>query len=352
MNVLYLSEGFSSLSVFKSQVHTVSVAKAEKGIQITILALCDEHELAENIDGYPYAVIRVPRPKAPYVPLIAAFLANDIRVINAISSADIVHCRSQVMTLIAIIARKRLDSYKPPIIADIRGALIAEILERKCIFCKWLAFLAKIGEKRVFKEADAFLFVSAAMESYYRNQYSIGLRPVAVFPTIIDKKYFKKDPVARKQIREEMGFSENDFVFVYCGGTSYWQNLDEVIHTFISINDSTLKLLLILTKPINIENASDKIKQISLPYEKVGEYLCAGDAGIIIRKKSVINEVASPTKINEYAACGLGIIDSFENIKQNPEYIEQPVRLLDAAELAEEHIKLYNKLINKDRAFK
>jgi glycosyltransferase involved in cell wall biosynthesis len=50
-----------------------------------------------------------------------------------------------------------------------------------------------------------------------------------------------------------------------------------------------------------------KLNPIDLP-----QYLIACDYGILIREKSVTNQVASPVKFAEYLACGLPVIISNE----------------------------------------
>ncbi len=48
-------------------------------------------------------------------------------------------------------------------------------------------------------------------------------------------------------------------------------------------------------------------KIMSVVHEKVFEYLCAADIGIIFRESSVINWVSRPVKAMEYEAAGLSI---------------------------------------------
>ena len=49
---------------------------------------------------------------------------------------------------------------------------------------------------------------------------------------------------------------------------------------------------------------------ISVPHDRVPAYLAAGDGGLLLRERSLINEVASPVKFGEYLASGTPVIIS------------------------------------------
>ena len=53
---------------------------------------------------------------------------------------------------------------------------------------------------------------------------------------------------------------------------------------------------------------SDRIILKGFPQKEVGEALTACDAGILIRKPTIVNAVANPVKIAEYLGSGLPII--------------------------------------------
>ena len=55
----------------------------------------------------------------------------------------------------------------------------------------------------------------------------------------------------------------------------------------------------------NLKSENVVLEEIA---DDVIKYLCAADAGILLRKKDVVNWVARPTKILEYRAAGLKII--------------------------------------------
>ena len=49
---------------------------------------------------------------------------------------------------------------------------------------------------------------------------------------------------------------------------------------------------------------------VSVPHAEVQNYLLAGDVGLLLRRPSPINSVASPMKFAEYLACGAPVLAS------------------------------------------
>uniref|UniRef100_UPI002630F3D7 hypothetical protein n=1 Tax=uncultured Campylobacter sp. TaxID=218934 RepID=UPI002630F3D7 len=81
----------------------------------------------------------------------------------------------------------------------------------------------------------------------------------------------------------------------------------------------------------------------SLPYDKVPLYLNAADFGVIIRNDDLINFVASPTKINEYLACGLKIINDLDQIGVNQKFLNVEYR--DIESIISEQDSIYSALL-------
>ena len=100
-----------------------------------------------------------------------------------------------------------------------------------------------------------------------------------------------------------------------------WQKIEESLMIFADtqkiVDDckfliltrevDTLKLLL---KQLNLEYLSNDVIALSSPFDKVSDYLNAADVAFLLRDNVVMNQVASPTKLAEYMACGLPVISS------------------------------------------
>jgi glycosyltransferase involved in cell wall biosynthesis len=327
MKILYVSDCFTKLSVFDSQVHTLCNRHMEKN-EVTLLTLCGFDEIKLNgKSNATYALVKALRLPKSFIPLlnkIDSLLFNKKKIFM---DADIIHCRGHVGTAFAINVLRKYH-LKKPIIADIRGEIVEEKKKQQGFLAGFFSRQALKLEKLVFNKSSFFFFVSQNMLEYYFGKYSFHKEKSAVFPTIVDEKRFYRSLEWRKEIRERLNLIDK-FVFVYLGGTDYWQNINLIISRFAEISKKNKDLFLLLivknsdyVKKLVQESSleANKVMILTLPYEEVGKYLNAADAGIIIRDDNIINYVASPTKINEYLACGLKIIDKLQDIdseKQN-----------------------------------
>ena len=148
---------------------------------------------------------------------------------------------------------------------------------------------------------------------------------------VAENRYdFVNDVIIRYRKKLKIG---NKITYIYVGGANYWQNLDKILLRFneINIKKPGEYFFIILTTDIDwvnnfcIKNSikTDNMYINQVPYNEVGKYLNASDFGIIIRENNIINYVASPTKVNEYLACGLKIINDLDQIGKNERIYEQ-----------------------------
>ncbi|MCD1220677.1 hypothetical protein, partial [Vibrio cholerae] len=255
---------------------------------------------------------------------ILSFFFKDNKLIEW---ADVIHCRGHGPSLIIFNILKKYGLNKK-VIVDVRGALVNEISEISGNpLYKFLSNQILLTERKIFKSADYLFFVSENMLNHFSGLYEFNRSNTEIFPTLVNDDYFKIMPDMREKLRASMDINDK-FVYVYSGGVSYWQKLENILFAY---KDLTLKsddyFLLILTtdenevkKIINSIGLNENTYCIkSLRYEEVGSYLNAGDAGLIIRDDSVVNYVASPTKVNEYISCGLKIVDNLDCLG-NKEY--------------------------------
>ena len=99
--------------------------------------------------------------------------------------------------------------------------------------------------------------------------------------------------------------------FVYAGSLSIWQNIDEILQVYKyieKVHNSSITLLTqenekakALIKKYNIKNSL--IKYVDL--ENLHNELIKHKYGFLLRKNILVNNVATPTKMNSYLACGL-----------------------------------------------
>ena len=321
MKILYITDGFTRLSVFRSQVHTLCSRHARNhAVHMGVFARLPEYGDAIE-DGVPYTWSRsllLPKAFVPEINRLSALLSGLGR---AVREAEVIHCRGHVGTGLGLALRARHNP-GAPLVADIRGAIVQELAESPSPLSRALAGQALRLERRIFSGPDWFFFVSENMRRHYAGLYAVAEGRSSVFPTVVDDALFHKDGEAREAVRADFGWA-GKYVYAYSGGVDHWQNMDLMLHRFAqaATGRGDLALLLLVTDP---EGVGAKVRALGLdeeavrvmhvPYEAVGRYLNAADAGLVIRKDTLVNRVASPTKVNEYAACGLRIITDPERI--------------------------------------
>lgn len=352
MNVLYITENLLANSVYKSQVETLCKQHGKK-TNIKLLALCKQSDYTSDYcldDVEVIKKIRTPLFVIPSVNKLHA-LFHDLKEI--FEWADVIHCRGHGPSLYAINALKKYNLIAP-IISDMRAALYEELKYSGSILSRFASKYVLRAEDMIFDSCENFFFVSDNLLEYFSSNYVLPIERCFIFPTFVNSKVFK--PLGHSRL-DELGISDKK-VYVYCGGVSFWQNIDKIILAYDSKTtvDDEYHLLLVVTKPEEIEQLIKTlgvsrldITVLSSNYEHVAEYIRGCHAGLLIREESVINNVASPTKVFEYISCGIPVILDLNFIGTNKVSLKTgDVNVMDVESASEEQIKIYRELINED----
>ena len=187
---------------------------------------------------------------------------------------------------------------------DIRGAGIEEILEFSNLprLLKKLKILTYSRALRSLNKGYYISVVSKSLRNYLINNCGFDESYIMVNHCLVDKSFIY-DNNKRITIRKELGINKNEILIVFVtGGYANWQN------------ESVLKLIegsgiRILNVSPNLYS-SDSVINLFVPYDQVGQYLCAADVAIIWRELSIVNSVALPVKFAEYVTCGLPVISN------------------------------------------
>ncbi len=223
--------------------------------------------------------------------------------------------RSVIATQIALKQRKRVK-----IIYDGRGAITEEWHEYHVITDRGMLNEIESLEKECVLKSDFRMAVSSKLVDLWKDKYSYYENMHVVIPCTLNS-LFESTTISNEIIykrRKELGYIKDDIVFVYSGSLAGWQSINLMIEFIKTVlKKSTSHKILFLSdlsqeiKFLQIEFPNQvqclKLNPIDLP-----QYLIACDYGILIREKSVTNQVASPVKFAEYLACGLPVIISNE----------------------------------------
>ncbi|TKS56985.1 glycosyltransferase [Mesohalobacter halotolerans] len=144
--------------------------------------------------------------------------------------------------------------------------------------------------------------VSNQFSKTLKKKYLVK-RKIHVIPSLISQKLVTSNNIS---------IAESKNKFVYIGGLSKWQKVDEIIKIFDEISKSYDSTLDIITKDLNTANKlinsaknKDKIRCFSIDQNDVMKTLINYDFGFLLRDNILLNNVASPVKFLEYCAAGV-----------------------------------------------
>lgn len=159
-------------------------------------------------------------------------------------------------------------------------------------------------EKTALTRATRVFAVSASMLHHFEKKYRIGLSA---------KTYVA--PCCNETMHSSSFFVEGKYErpsFAYAGGLSKYQCIDRMLDLYDGIQraipDSELFFYTWDTekaKELVAEHCLDRIKVSYVPQEKLHEALSQAKYGFVIRDNSIVNRVATPTKLSTYISNGV-----------------------------------------------
>lgn len=180
-----------------------------------------------------------------------------------------------------------------------------------------------------YKIYDGAFVVSEAMVDYVRDKY----RPKDTFDfyivpcTGLGKKSYQPDNQnSRKFLTDQYNINEDALVFIYVGGSSPWQCIDETLDLFkkiVSIYENKCHLIMLMSDEdyvLNNSYSSLPITITSVEPEEVRNYVIASDFAFLLRFNDLTNLVAFPNKFYEYI-CGHTLVISTGAIRDVAKYI-------------------------------
>lgn len=169
-------------------------------------------------------------------------------------------------------------------------------------------------EHRILAGADLNVFVSEAMQEFYRDRYALpGGNHVVVPCCIADERFASGDspsPLSTPADRPTV---------VYLGTLAAWQCGEEMIRLFAQLRKLESRLFFLLLVPGSDHAQARKLMAqyhlpessvllTELPHHEVAAALPGAHVGVLLRRKHIVNQVSSPTKFGEYLAAGLPVL--------------------------------------------
>jgi len=221
----------------------------------------------------------------------------------------IVHARSYVASLIAVILKKVC---KNKFIFDMRGFWADERVEGGIWKKESLLYrTAKYFEEKFLCNCDSVVSLTNAGKAEIENLSFFNKRTtgITVIPTCVDLRKFKlKDEIPTNKNREEK------FTLIYTGSVSTWYMPYEMFEFFEIlqkvINNSYFLILTREDKFLKtiLQKSGNNISIFNAGHNMVPQYLHTADTGIAFYKPGYSRKACCPTKFGEYLACGLPVI--------------------------------------------
>lgn len=161
-------------------------------------------------------------------------------------------------------------------------------------------------KKFFIKDLDLIITVSERMKNLMNSR--LKGRKIFAAPTCVDTKIFKGNKPDKK------------YDFCYIGSGAQWQALDLLSEVWSHIHrlDPELNFRVISrderTKVLGNGIDEKRINFVSSDnFEEVANYLAECEAGFLLRRDHIVNQVSFPTKLAEYLASGCWVISTDMN---------------------------------------
>ncbi|MFN8234950.1 MAG: glycosyltransferase [Bacteroidia bacterium] len=326
--MIYLTYADQPSGVYSSQVVDVcNFLNESHNAQIRLVSFISLHNFSHNRQK-----IKREMPSAIVLPMLPRMTSFDFNTLMLFFVLLFLNQRSVIArnVLAARIALRLRSFLKLKVCFDGRGAIAAEWNEYQVVPLQEWKNSIHTWEKSVVLNADFRIAVSEELVKYWNERYGYSENKHVVIPCTLNTS-FRPEILKQEEIenaRKKMKFDADDIVLVYSGSTAGWQSFD-LLQGFLQKiinNNKNIKVLFLSEKDKNVDQLKaefpDKIFQTFVKHSEVSGILKSCDIGILIREKSVTNQVASPTKFAEYLSAGLPVIIS-EGIGDYTSFVKQ-----------------------------
>ena len=326
--MIYLTYADQPSGVYSSQVVDVcNFLNESHNAQIRLVSFISLHNFSHNRQK-----IKREMPSAIVLPMLPRMTSFGFNTLMLFFVLLFLNQRSVIArnVLAARIALRLRSFLKLKVCFDGRGAIAAEWNEYQVVPLQEWKNSIHTWEKSVVLNVDFRIAVSEELVKYWNERYGYSENKHVVIPCTLNTS-FRPEILKQEEIenaRKKMKFNADDIILVYSGSTAGWQSFD-LLQGFLQkiINkNKNIKVLFLSEKDKNVDQLKtefpDKIFQTFVKHSEVSGILKSCDIGILIREKSVTNQVASPTKFAEYLSAGLPVIIS-EGIGDYTSFVKQ-----------------------------
>ncbi len=188
------------------------------------------------------------------------------------------------------------------------------------IVVAWRTNLYDRIEQKAYTQKPGVMIevVSEALGEYLQKTYSTPAAMITLAQNDLVNP-LPPDYVAekRKEMRGFLDIPDDAYVFCYSGSCKPWQCAAETVQFFAQEAQVSAQVFLLILSQDAVAFQSlfaryavpaERVRLLSVKPADLLRYLCAADAGMLLRQPDVVNWVSRPTKLLEYQAVGLHII--------------------------------------------
>lgn len=226
----------------------------------------------------------------------------------------IVHGHGHKATLFGLYAKRIKKGLC--VVSDFHGATMEEYLyEREAASFDQLAEKIRKEERFILRQANRLILVSEGMRRYFQEREGLDLDQAVVVPCATDASLMISDG-RRETLRRDHKLGDS-IVFCYVGSGEAYQlpeTMCELFREMLTLFPNAFFLILshhgdVFHKHLQAAGIEQRFYKVTgVEHSKVFDWLQMADVGLLLRKESAVNRVASPTKFAEYCLCGVPVI--------------------------------------------
>ncbi len=333
MKILYISQYFYPEVCAPSNRALANVKYfADKGHEVTVLTEMPNHPRGVILDGYKHKLFQKER--------IDDFLINRVWVFTSKKKNFITRMLFYVSFMIfgtihTLINWKKYDivytSSPPLFVAGITIILKKFFPKTKLVFevrDLWPDSAIDLGElnnklaiklsmrmeKKIYSISERIIVIS----NYIKNRIMdkrIMEDKIVIIHNGTDEEFITKTKKIPQNLLEKYR-TRNNFIVIYAGNIGIAQNLNIVINSAEILQNENVLFLFVgdgpyknqLEQLVVRKGLKNVIFVGEIDREKIHEYLCLADCGVVILKRIPLFTGALPSKIFDYMACDLTIL--------------------------------------------
>ena len=164
-------------------------------------------------------------------------------------------------------------------------------------------------EKQILRRVDGIFAVTEELKKHILQKADVKC-DFYIVPCALNRDVFSYEEACafREKWRKHFGIAEDETLFIYSGGVSPWQSIDDVYYAYKKYEKEIGKAKLLIMTPKLDQIKYEDVLKTSFPPETVGEVLFAGDVACLLRSNCMTNRVAFPNKYLEYVGSNMLIL--------------------------------------------